>query len=474
MQILRRLIRSGQSGATAGIYDLISAIDQRVRGQASTEQVVACLDAARGPLWAYFRRRPGSTLAAKALTLKVLNLLLAKHHLLARSTLLLSRPYGLSVDPSNACNLACPGCVHSTGAKALKIFDWNKGLLSEARFRSLMQHYGTYAFQVMFCNYGEPTTNPNTPRLIEIAKSYFVQTALSTSLTIGRFDADAYVRSGLDFLFLSIDGATQSVYEKYRKNGNIEVVYRNIENLVRAKRVLRRRTPVIRWQYLAFEHNAHEIPMALNIARALGVDQFTVETPFDVSWDDPAVRPAGVPPMNVELDFETEEKLSENYDVHVDEMAADTIEREFETSWAAKLAQHRQQQPDSANQPGVRSQHTCHWLYKDMVMDANGRILPCCAAPRPDAELVFSTLNDERPEDCFNSALYQEARLFFAANATYQEERALACGSPGPYCADCEWDQLATDIGCDQVAQSLRTFGKGLIDSRTIGILSAW
>ena len=109
-----------------------------------------------------------------------------------------------------------------------------------------------------------------------------------------------------------------------------------------------------------------------------------------------------------------------------------------------------------------------------MVMDANGRILPCCASPRPDVQLVFSTLNHERPEDCFNSELYQEARLFFADKTGYQTVRSQAEGTPGPYCADCDWEQLKTDIGPAQVAQALRTFGKGRINSQTIPILADW
>jgi MoaA/NifB/PqqE/SkfB family radical SAM enzyme len=475
MQFLRRIIRNrGRRGSASGIFDLISTIDQKVRGQETIEELVWCLDAARDPLWGYLRRGAGSPLAAKALTLKVLNLMLAKRELLARNTTPLSRPYGLMVDPSNGCNLACPGCVHSVTVKAFKIFDWNKGLLSEALFRSFMQCYGSYAFQIMFSNYGEPLTNPNTPRLIEIAKSYFVQTALSTSLSIGRFDAEAYVRSGLDFMILSIDGATQKVYERYRKNGNIEVVYRNIENLVRAKRTLGKGTPVLRWQFLAFEHNAHEIPLAFKTAKALGVDQFAVETPFDVAWDDPGVQPAAVPPMKSELDSGAEEKFSENYAVQSDKMATETIEREFEALWADKLLERRKRQPAGMKLQVLPSEHTCHWLYKTMVMDANGRILPCCAAPHSAGELVFSTLTHTRPGDCFNSELYQEARLFFADKAAYQAVRAQSGGPPGPYCAGCKFEQLATDIGPKQIAQSLRTFGKGIIDSATIGILSEW
>jgi MoaA/NifB/PqqE/SkfB family radical SAM enzyme len=455
MRILRRIIRNlGRGGTAAGVFDLIAAIDHKVRGQESIEEVFRSLDAERDPLLGYLRRRRGSAVAAKALTLKILNLLAAKRELLARSTAPFSRPYGLMVDPSNGCNLACPGCVHSSTVKALKIFDWNKGLLSEALFRSLMQCYGSAAFQIMFCNYGEPLTNPNTPRLIEVAKGYYVQTALSTSLSIGRFDAEAYVRSGLDFMILSIDGATQKVYERYRQNGNIDVVYRNVEKLVRAKRTLRKRTPVIRWQFLAFEHNAHEIPLAFKTAKALGVDQFTVKAPFDVSWDDPGVQPADVPLMNVEFDPGTEEKFSENYAVDSDEMATETIEREFETPWAEKLVAQRGRQAASAKLPVLPSEHTCHWLYKTMVMDANGRILPCCAAPHSAGELVFSTLTHTRPDDCFNSELYQEARLFFADKAAYQQERAQSGGIPSPYCAGCKFEQLVTDIGGKEIAQS--------------------
>ena len=85
--------RPGEKSATADVYDLISAIDKKVRGQESIEEIVACLDAARLPLSGYFGRHLESSVAAKVLTLKVLNLLLAKHHLLTRSTVVLSRPY---------------------------------------------------------------------------------------------------------------------------------------------------------------------------------------------------------------------------------------------------------------------------------------------------------------------------------------------------------------------------------------------
>jgi hypothetical protein len=93
---------------------------------------------------------------------------------------------------SNMCQLACPGCVHSTRNEELKVFDWPNGTLSENRFSALLKLYGPYAIGVYFCNYGEPLLNLNTPKLIRIAKTYLLGTALSTSLSVRRFDAEAY------------------------------------------------------------------------------------------------------------------------------------------------------------------------------------------------------------------------------------------------------------------------------------------
>ena len=313
-----------------------------------------------------FREELGTSIAGKAFTLKVLNLLLAKYHFRERNPTLLSRPFGLVVDPANGCNLACPGCVHSRGSKELKLFDWDKGLLSEERFEALLQQFGTYAVNVRFYNYGEPTANLNTPKFIKLAKSYLIQTLVSINATVERFDAEAYVRSGLDFMLLSIDGATQPVYEQFRKNGHIELAFENILKLVDAKKRLGKETPILRWQYLAFEHNAHEIPAAREIAAALGVDQFTVETPFDVSWDVSNVRVAkDVPPSNHELREGTEDAFSRNWDFDLKGTAKEAIEREFAAQWTSRLA--APSEPLSAC-----AAHTCSWLYKSMVMDANG------------------------------------------------------------------------------------------------------
>ncbi len=58
---------------------------------------------------------------------------------------------------------------------------------------------------------GSPSLNKRTPEMIRFAKRYFLNTCLSTNLSLP-FDVDALVRSGLNRLFLSFDGATQKTY----------------------------------------------------------------------------------------------------------------------------------------------------------------------------------------------------------------------------------------------------------------------
>jgi MoaA/NifB/PqqE/SkfB family radical SAM enzyme len=281
-------------------------------------------------------------------------------------------------------------------------------------------------------------------------------------MTAKRFDAEAYAASGLDFMTVSLDGATQSVYERFRKKGDLALAFENIRALVDAKRRLGKKRPLVSWQFLAFEHNAHEMEDALAIARQLGVDQFRVATPFDVSWDDPDVRPANVPAVTHEFRKDSGESLAENWNPFGAERAAESIEREFAVTWASRLAAA----PAEARRDHFESQHVCHWLYKNMVMDATGRVIPCCAAPKPAADLVFAQLDGG---DLFNAPKYQVARMSFV------DKKAVAGSAEHPHCIECDWygDQEAAQIDSGQVRNYLNSV-RGVFDEASVELLSSW
>ncbi len=402
--------------------------------------------------------------SAQALTLKTLNILLAKYQFHARHSHLAAHPVGLVVDPSNMCQLGCPGCVHSSSPGAAERFLWPNGTLPESRFRELMQRFGPTAVAVYFCDYGEPLLNRNTPALIRIAKSFRLQAMLSTSLSVRQLDADACVESGLDFMVMSIDGVTQPVYERFRRGGRLDLVFENIRRLVEARQRLRRVTPVLSWNFLAFQHNVHEIPEALRMARRLGVDQFRVVEPFDVSWDDPAIQPAAAKPRVVHLTWAPLRVLRASQADAPYSLDTERIRLAYDEPW----------ERPSEREDAAPSAHACHWLYKNLVMDATGRVLPCCAAPSPDNNLVFAQF-DSASGDPFDSPKHRQARALFAGPATQGTKRPAApsAGESLP-CANCEWDQTKVNIGSREIERYFRQADPVLFDARSRRLLSRW
>lgn len=258
--------------------------------------------------------------------------------------------------------------------------------------------------------------------------------------------------SGLDFMVMSIDGATQGVYEQFRRNGDLALVLANVEKLVAAKRHLRKKTPVLSWNFLAFEHNVYELPLAMEKARQLGVNEFRVVNPFDVGWDDPSIRPAPIKGRVHRLDPRPTLAGACNWNPFPDSLDAAIITRAYQSPWTLPI----HDAPASAG-------HTCHWLYKNVVMDAGGRIMPCCGAPPASGALVFDQLNTPG-HDVFNAPKYHQARAHFAG-------RQVTSSHP-PFCTQCDWDHTQVNIGPAEIRSYFRAANPAFFDSRSLRLLA--
>ena len=458
--------------SAAAVERILRAIDGQIKGSGNMDDVLRALDDGKKELHLCFDDYLGFDISAKALTLKVLNLCLMKYQFRNRDSRLLCKPFGLLVDPCNGCNLACPGCVHSVRARSLNLFQWKNGMLPSDRMDAFFRRYGPRGIQTLFCNYGEPLLNDDTPRFIGQAKRYLMRTSISTNMSVPRFDAEAYVTSGLDFMILSIDGATQDIYARYRRNGDLRLVFRNIEALVKAKARMRKRTPVICWQYLAFIHNVHEVKAAAKICRDLGIDQFKVTRAFDVTWDDPQIQGADVEQETLQFNPNAETDIGENWNASADNLAAEAIEKEFEASWAASGGPEYRGSPREGSKSA-----TCHWLYKNVTLDAHGRVFPCAGAPKQGGSFIFSELNPApETDEPFNSRKHQRARSFFANRTSSAANDAPSEPNDEPYCLHCDWfeDQGKTDIDNPQVDQYLRSSWLGLFSTTARNILCDW
>ncbi|KAB2967294.1 MAG: hypothetical protein F9K18_04455 [Thermoanaerobaculia bacterium] len=367
---------------------------------------------------------------ARLLALRVINLVVARHHFHHRHTTLASRPFQLMLDPVNNCHLSCPGCLHTSNPAFSGAFDWPGGRLAMADYDRFLAEHGPLAFGLVLYNWGEPLLDRRTPDLVRRAKRHLLHVCLSTNFSV-RFDVDALVGSGLNFLFLSIDGATQATYAKFRRGGDLELCLDNIRRVLEARRRLGSGLPFVLWRYLTFEHNLHEVEPAMALARELGVDQFSVTTPFAVDWDDPEVRAARSPLEGTHVlrpDAVFKGPLDDGDSAELDEEA---IEREFRRPWRERLGG-----PESAlDEPSRASSPACAWLYQNLTLDARARLFPCCMAPEVGRHKVYGPLPGER--GAFNVDDFRRSRLAFADRPAFESEHARSGEAAPPYCAVC-------------------------------------
>lgn len=186
-------------------------------------------------------------------------------------THLKSIPSNVIIEPCNICNLMCPGCITGTMLKdAIE-----PSMLKFDDFKRIFDMVKEYVFKISMYKQGEPFLNKEIFQMINYATSHKCGVTVHSNFNV--FDeamAEKAVLSGLTHIYLSVDGATQQTYEKYRKNGNLSKVLTNIEIMVRKRKELKSKFPILTWKFLIFPHNVNEIDAAKKKSRDLGVDSF--------------------------------------------------------------------------------------------------------------------------------------------------------------------------------------------------------
>jgi MoaA/NifB/PqqE/SkfB family radical SAM enzyme len=349
----------------------------------------------------HFRQAYGSERHAMAMLLKLSNIAIGKYQYLRRHSRLIARPFGLIVDPSNACPLACPGCIHRRSGSDKSNIDWVPGNLQQDILDRLLDEFGPYAINTQYFNWGEPLLNKNTPQFIRASRRFLMRTSVSTNLSIP-FDAEALVASGLDYLVMSIDGATAATYEKYRIGGNFDLVLSNIERLVEARRKLKSKTPYFVWQYMLFDHTIAEMGWAEELAKRLGVDRISFAEPYDVSVHDPTITKPAKPPVRHRV-FNAPAGGGRQSIINAIASLHPLIDDHWEKTWLSRMDGNYADRPKA---------ETCQWLYMNMVMDAMGRILPCCFEPIKDPTSIFGVIHSGG--DTFNAVNYTKSREYFS------------------------------------------------------------
>ena len=197
---------------------------------------------------------------------RLANLYLHKWERARARPVLRSRPPRLVIEPTNARNLRCPHCHTGAGR-----FGRRPGMMRLEPYLRLLDEIGDYLLLIEVFNWGEPLLHPELPAIVAAASARGIATRVNTNLSVAMTadDAERLVASGLTDLFVSVDGATQEVYERYRVGGDLGRVVENCRALAAAKRRLGTTLPRLTLQFLQFPCNAGEGDAVRRLAESL-------------------------------------------------------------------------------------------------------------------------------------------------------------------------------------------------------------
>lgn len=192
--------------------------------------------------------------------------------LVFRKAIVWAYPPIVMIEPTNICNLKCPLCP-----SGLDQLQRNKGYMTFESYKKLIDEISPHVIMLIMWNQGEPFLNKDFLKMCAYAKEKNLYLLVSTNANILP-ESDDIVKSGIDRLIISADGATQETYNQYRINGQLEVVIDNVKKIVASKERLKSRLPQIIWQFIVMKHNEHEIKAIKNITSDIGVDQLQLKT----------------------------------------------------------------------------------------------------------------------------------------------------------------------------------------------------
>lgn len=183
-------------------------------------------------------------------------------------------PYSITIEPITTCNLYCEECP--TGKKTLTR---SSGKIELELFKKLIDQVSKKTFYLNLYLQGEPFLHPEITEMIKYAINKKMFVCVSTN---GHFlDTDnclKVVKSDLQKIIISLDGATEETYLKYRTGGNFNKVINGIKNMSDIKKNLKLNSPEIVLQMLVNKYNEHEIPLVKQLTIKLGANKLLLKS----------------------------------------------------------------------------------------------------------------------------------------------------------------------------------------------------
>ncbi|MFS8479142.1 MAG: SPASM domain-containing protein [Micromonosporaceae bacterium] len=323
-------------------------------------------------------------------------------------------PPELQVEVTSACNLRCAMCLVSYRPPVNKV----SGAMPPEMFAGLVDSLPDLR-RLTLQGLGEPLLSPYLLDMVRRVKARGIVVGFNSNATLlSRRMAGELVAAGLDWLHVSLDGASAATFEGIRAGADFDRVVANLAGLVAAKRAAGSATPWVRAVFVAMRRNVAELPDLVRLLAGVGVDELRVQNLSHTFSDtDPAGRYAGI------RWFTAREALWAEAGGD-----ADAVRRAFQAARAAadehglllRLPRLVPRPPSARADSGLG----CTWPWDAAYVTSAGVVQPCCMVMGDD-RIALGRLDERSFPEIWYGEPYREFR------------RRLAGDEPPDVCRGC-------------------------------------
>ena len=264
----------------------------------------------------------------------------------------LESPVQLDIELNGGCNMKCPFCLHGYGDKRPNT------LIPIERYKKLIDGAVAFGIKGLKLNYiNEPMLRKDLEQCIDYAKSAGILNVymVTNGTLLNAKRRDSMLNCGITKIFISVDATTSETYNKQRLSGKFDMVVKNILDFIEERNKRKLKYPLVRVSFLRNSINIHE------------------EEGFQKFWEDKA-------------DMIAFQKMNDLPDLD----SGLTIKDQ------------------------VKETEGCTFPFKQLVVDHQGDILPCCKMG--GKKLALGNIENMTLKSAWNSDKMKNLKLMHKEN----------------------------------------------------------
>ncbi len=268
-------------------------------------------------------------------------------------------PIVSNIEVTNACGMDCIMCPR-------KYMERKIGFIDIKLFKKIVRQL-KYNSIIVLHHFGDPLLHPKIGELIKICKKYGIKTSFSTNPSnLTDKNIKNILDDGLDYLHISLDGATKETYEKIRRGrADYEVALKNINNFLEEKNRRKSKKPITTIAIIRMKETKMEIAK------------------FKKQWK----NKRGIEIVDVK-EFITWDGSMEDITSLTDEFSHKVKRKEY---------------------------YPCFWPWSKLTVLWDGRVVPCCFDY--DAKVVLGDFNKQTLKEIWNGEKMKELREYHLKNS---------------------------------------------------------